>query len=218
MKVLSQLEAGQCLATRLAPLVRDTPLVIAITPGGAAVGAELAAALTAPLDILTVLRLEVPGRSHSTFGAVADGAVVLTPERVRDLGLPSDYVDFLVAQARSEAERVTHARRGSEAPMPLAGRTVILVDDGSTEATLAIGAATALRRAGVARLIFAAPQVGPELARALETLTDTEVLLEEPGFGTQVRDPRFSHTTEFDIHALVSRNRKSTPSLPVASI
>lgn len=212
MKVLSQLEAGRRLARGVSLVVKDTPIVIAITPGGAAVGAEVADILTAPLDVLTVVRLEVPGRMHSTFGAVADGTVVLMPEQVRELDLPADYVDALAELARSDVDRITHFRRGQEPAVPLHHRTVVLVDDGSADATLAVGAATALRRAGVGRLVFAAPYAGPELTRALAGLADQLVVLEEFG-ATQVRDPSFSQTTEFDIHDLVCRNRKSSASL-----
>jgi putative phosphoribosyl transferase len=215
MKVLSQVEAGQRLARGVAQVLKDTPIIIAITPGGAAVGAEMADVLAAPLDVLTVVRLEVPGRMHSTFGAVADGTVVLIPDQVRELGLPADYVDALAALARNDANRITQVRRGMELPVPLDHQTVVLVDDGSADATLAVSASTALRRAGVGRLIFAAPQAGAELARGLQGLADELVLLEESGRSTQVRDPSFSHTTEFDVHALVCRNRKSTASLAV---
>lgn len=218
MKVLSQVEAGQRLARGVCLAVKETPLVIAFTPGGAAVGAELAGNLAAPLDMLTVVRLEVPGRMHSTFGAVADGAVVLMPERVADLGLPRDYVDSLAELARCDVERITNARRGAEPAIPLAQRTVVLVDDGSAETTLVLSAATALRRAGVSRLVFASPQAQPDLVRALDPIADQLVLLEEPGIITQVRDPSFIQTTEWDIHDLVCRNRKSIPRIPVPTI
>ena len=218
MKVLTQLEAGQRLARGVSLALEETPLVIVITLGGAAVGAEVARLLGAPLDVLTVVRLEVPGRMHSTFGAVADGTVVLMPERVRDLALPDDYVGSLTDLARDEVDRITHARRGREPAVPLSQRSVALVDDGSADLTLAVGAATALRRAGVHRLVFAAPEAGPELVRAMERLADELVLLELPGAGALVRDPSFTQTTEFDVHDLVSRNRRESGRVPAPAM
>ncbi len=209
MKVMSQSEAGQRLARGIALAAREVPLVLAITPGGAAVSAEVAASLGAELDVLTVVRLEVPGRMHSTFGAVADGAVFLQPDRVRELDLPGDYVDSLASLARTDVERITSARRGHESAIPLAGRTIALVDDGSADATLMMGAVTALRRSGVKRIIVASPEVALELGDFLARAADEQVVLDRIGAGTQVRDPSFSHTTEHDILDLVRRNRQS---------
>lgn len=217
MKVLSQQEAGQRLARGVWCAAHETPVIIAITPGGACVGASVASALGAPLDVLTVVRLEVPGRMHSTFGAVADGAVVLLPEKTQEQNLPRDYVDALVELARGDVERITQARRGGEPALALGGRIVALTDDGSADATLLMGAATALRRAGVKRLIVAVPELAPGLADQLAQVADEQVSLDRPGAGTQVRDPSFVHTTEHDILDLVRRNRHASGRVPAGS-
>jgi putative phosphoribosyl transferase len=215
MKVLSQIDAGRRLAQGVSLLVSGDLLVIAITPGGASVGAELARQLAAPLDIMTVMRLEVPGRPHSTFGAVGDGSTVLQPERIRELGLPEDYVAATTHLARAEVDRMTHLRRGAEPALPVQGRTVVLVDDGSSEAMLMVSAVIALRRALVARLVVAAPIIHAELDHALEGMAVERVRLESSDSTTQVRDPSFTQTTEFDIHDLVSQNRKSMPAVRI---
>lgn len=211
MRVLSHNDAGRRLAQGVSLLGASDLLVIAVTPGGASVGAELARQLVAPLDIMTLIRLDVPGRPHSIFGAVCDGITVLQPERIRELGLPDDYVAALIRLARTEVERLTHGRRGAEPALPVQGRTVVLVDDGSAEAMLMVSAAAALRRAPVARLVVAVPIIHAELDRALEEMAVERVRLEGPESTTQVRDPSFSQTTVFDIHNLVRQNRRSLP-------
>jgi predicted phosphoribosyltransferase len=211
MVVLSQEEAGRRLARGLALAVRETPLVLALSPGGARVAGEIARVLGAPLDIIAATRLEVPGRPRSTFGAVADGAIVLLHDRIRTLGLPQDYVDGLIELARAEVDRVAASWRGHESALPLKNRTVILVDDGATDAVLVVGAATALRQSGIARLFFATPTASAELCQALRGVVDERIMLYEPEgpAATQVRDPSFAHTTEFDVHALVRRSREN---------
>jgi putative phosphoribosyl transferase len=211
MVILSQEEAGRRLARGLALVFREAPVVVALSAGGAKVAGEIAHVLGSPLDIIAVTRLEVPGRPRSTFGAVADGAIVLLHERIRALALPQDYVDSLIEMARVEVARVAAAWRGEEQPIPLKGRGVVLADDGRTDAVLVVGAATALRRAGVARLVFATPTACGELCQALEGLVDERILLYEPEgpAATQVQDPSFAHTTEFDVHALVRRSREN---------
>lgn len=211
MVVLSQEEAGRRLARGLALVLRETPLVLALSPAGARVAGEIGRVLGAPLDMIAVTRLEVPGRPRSTFGAVADGAIVLLHDRIRALGLPQDYVNGLIELARAEVDRVTAAWRGGESALPLKDRTVVLADDGCMEAVLLVGAATALRQAGVSRLYLATPTASAELCQALQGLIDERIVLYEPECldTAQVRDPSFAHTTEFDVHALVRRSRKN---------
>jgi predicted phosphoribosyltransferase len=158
---------------------------------------------------MAVSRLEVPGRRRSVFGAVADRAAVVLPERIRQLDLPSDYVYSLIQVARAEVERVTAIRRGSASAIPLEDRPVVLVDDGSADTILLVGALTALRRAGARYLVFAAPFAGVDLYQALHGLVDERVLLNEPGSPTQVMDPSFSQTTERDVPEFVRHNRES---------
>lgn len=208
MVVLSQEEAGRRLAKGVSLAVREVPLVLALSPGGARVAGEIARVLEAPLDIIATTRLDVPGRPRSTFGAVADGATVLLEDRIHTLGLPRDYVDGLINLARMEVDRVSAAWRGSEKALAVKDRTVVLVDDGASEAVLVVGAATAIRKLGVARLFFATPTATVELCQALAGVVDERIMLYEPEcIGTQVRDPSFAHTTEFDVHALVRRSR-----------
>ncbi len=210
MVVLSQEEAGRRLAEGVSLVVREIPLVLALSPGGARVAGEIARVLGAPLDIIATTRLEVPGRPRSTFGAVADGATVLLEDRIRTLGLPRDYVDGLIELARLEVDRVAAAWRGNEKALPLKDRAVVLVDDGASEAVLVVGAATALRQFGVARLFFATPTASADLCQALRGVVDERIMLYEPEcHDTQVRDPSFAHTTEFDVHALVRRSREN---------
>lgn len=210
MVILTQEEAGRRLAQGVGALVQEVPVVIAASAGGVRVAGELALALEAPLDVIGVTRLDVPGRARSVFGAVADGTTILLERRVRDLGLPPDYLASLVELAHRKVDRLTAAWRGCEPAVPIAGRTVILADDGSTEALILVGAATALREAGARQIILAAPTASGELCQALHGVADARVLLyeEQPIRGPQVRDPSFANTTDHDIHALVRQSRR----------
>jgi len=211
MVILTQEEAGRRLAQGVAALLQEVPVVVAVSAGGVRVAGGVAKVLEGPLDVIGVTRLEVPGRPRSIFGAVADGATILLEARVQELGLPPDYVASLVELAQRDVHRLAAAWRGGEAPVALAGRTVVLVDDGATEAVLVVGAATALREGGVRRLVFTAPSATTELCHALAGIADDRVLLyeQEALQATQVRDPSFAHTTDFDVHALVRRSRQS---------
>lgn len=209
MVIMSRIEAGRKLAMGLMPTVQGADLVVvALSPAGARVAAEIAQLHEAPLDVITACRLEVPGRARSAFGAVADGSTFTIPERVATLGLPDDYVDWLVARARREVERDTIALRGSAPPVDLHGKVAVLVDDGLSEAVLVAAGAKALREGGAASVIFAAPGAGAELCHQLENLVDAMVLLYEPdAAGACVRDPTFAQVTRVDVRNMVRRSR-----------
>lgn len=217
MVILTRIEAGRRLAMGLMPTVQGASVVVvALSPGGVRVGAEIARLHEAPLDIITASRLEVPGRARSVFGAVAAGATLLLPSRVAALGLPEDYVAGMVERARREVEQEAGAWRGGAPPVEVQGRVVVLADDGLSEPVLIAVAVQALRAAGAAQVVFAAPNAGPELCQALTDLVDARVLLYEPDAApiACIRDPNFVQTTRMDVRNLVRRSR---PDLPVVT-
>lgn len=218
MRTLTRLEAGRRLAVGLAALVKEAPVVMAISPGGARVASEIARAFDAPLDVIAVSRLEVPGRAHSTFGAVADGEAIITSRRVLELGLPHSYVTGLADLARREVERTAAGWRGNAPPLPLADRIVILVDDGGSDAVELAAGAQALRKAGARQVVLATPTETAELRAALDECCDHQLLLYEPGEPdcALVCDPGLVQTTRFDVRAMVQRSRSELATGPAS--
>ncbi|MFN8645411.1 MAG: phosphoribosyltransferase family protein [Gemmatimonadales bacterium] len=215
MLILTRAETGRRLAVGLGALVQDVPVVVALSAGGARVASEVARALEAPLDVIAVCRLEVPGRPHGAFGAVADGTVSVEPERLRALDLPPDYTERLIAEATRVAEGLARSWRGGAAPVPLAGRAVILADDGLAEAMLVVAAARAFREQGAARVIFAAPHASRELVRRLEALPVTPCLLYPPDavVAAMICDPTFEQTTGGEVGSMVRHSRPGLPAV-----
>src|SRR5436189_6485610 len=102
-----RVEAGQLLATRLAPLAdRSDVLVLALPRGGVPVAFEVAHALRAPLDVFIVRKLGVPGQDELAMGAIATGGVrVLNEDVVGALGLSAKVIDAVAAREEKELER-----------------------------------------------------------------------------------------------------------------
>ena len=157
-------EAGRRLAELLAELSLPSPLVLGIPRGGVVVADEVASALGAPLDVVVVRKLGYPGHEEAAFGAVGEGGVLapaslaeLTPE---DRGY--DVVRRTIA-ARSEevTERVERYRGGRE-PVPIAGTSAIVVDDGIATGYTFAAALAVVRRHEPAELIGAAPVASAE--------------------------------------------------------
>jgi putative phosphoribosyl transferase len=131
-------EAGRFLASRLTEYAdRPEVLVLALPRGGVPVAFEVARALHAPLDVLLVRKLGLPGHEELAMGAIASGGVrVLNEDVVRGLHIPEEFIDAVAAAEQRELEWRDRLYRGDRPPSDVRGRTVILVDDGLAPAPL----------------------------------------------------------------------------------
>jgi putative phosphoribosyl transferase len=170
-------EAGQKVASRLSGYFGQADvLVLALPRGGVPVGCEVARALHAPVDIFVVRKLGVPWNPELAMGAVATGGVrVLEQDTVRSLAIPNEEIAKVAAQEELELERRERAYRGSRVPIPIAGKRVILVDDGiATGSTMRAGVA-ALRKLQPARIVIAVPVAPRATCAILRKLADEVV-------------------------------------------
>src|SRR6478672_10727134 len=125
--------AGRQPAARLQQLRGEKPAVLALARGGVPVGFEIAEGLDAPLDIVLVGKIGVPWLPELALGAVVDGAdsqVIINDILAAELGVDQNYITSETARQLEEIERRRKVYLGNRKPVPLAGRTVILVDDG----------------------------------------------------------------------------------------
>ncbi|GJF11459.1 phosphoribosyltransferase [Mycolicibacterium cyprinidarum] len=158
-------EAGRVLAPDLARcLDRNGPdelQVLGLARGGVPVGWEVAAFLRAPLDVCLVRKLGVPQWPELAMGAVATGGgVVYNDDLIRSLGVSDDEIRDAVARETTELGRREQTYRVDRGALVLAGRTVILVDDGIATGASMTAAARSVRQAGATRIIVGVP-VGP---------------------------------------------------------
>jgi putative phosphoribosyl transferase len=174
--------AGKALAKALAHYRdRSDVLVLALPRGGLPVAREIAAALGAALDILIVRKLGAPGNPELAMGAIASGGVrVMNDDIVAGLGVTPQQIDAIAATEQRELERRERVYRGERPHPPLAGRCVILVDDGvATGATMRAGIA-ALKALGAARIVVAVAVAPVRTVRELESDADEVVCLATP--------------------------------------
>ena len=203
-------EAGAVLAAAMADRVSGPATVLAIPRGGVAVARPVARALGAPLDVVIPRKLRAPDNPELAIGAVAPGVMVLHERAVRQLGVTPGYLEEEAGRQEAEIARREAVYRGGRAPAPVAGRTVVVVDDGVATGATAVAALRWARAAGADRVVFAAP-VGPPAARAhLEPEADEVVLLEEPfGFlavGEWYRD--FDQVSDEEVVAMLDEGER----------
>jgi putative phosphoribosyl transferase len=176
------------------------------------VGFEISRSLGAPLDVFVSRKLGAPGQPEFGIGAVAPGGVrVLNGDIVERLGIPEDYLEMVTRTEMAEVERRLRHFRGGRPEPEVAGRTVILVDDGLATGVTARAAVESLKRLGPRRLILAAPVCAAQTAELLGPEVDELVCLEAPpdlgAIGFWYRD--FSQTSDEEVIELLERARQA---------
>lgn len=155
-------DAGRILAHSLMQYAdRDDVLVLGLPRGGAITAEPIANALHAPLDVLLVRKLGVPGREELAMGAIATGGTrVLHDIVIQGLGISDEVIENVTERERGELLRRQHAYRGDRPEPQIAARCVILVDDGLATGSTMRAAVQAVREHHPSRVVVAVP-VGP---------------------------------------------------------
>jgi len=174
-------DAGKRLAARLEHLRGTDPVVLGLPRGGVPVAAEVARALGAPLDVIVVRKLGVPFQPELGMGAIGEGGVrVLNEQVIRLTGATADEIAGVEERERAEVTRRARLFRGDRPSVPLAGRTVIVVDDGIATGGTARAALQVARGHGAARIVLAVPVASPDAIQLLSADADEIICLETP--------------------------------------
>lgn len=183
MRFPDRREAGRRLATRLAALPPRDPVVLALPRGGVPVGLEIARALAAPLDVILVRKIGAPGQEEYALAAIAEGdppELVINPAFRHEMGALGAYLDKAKAAALVEIARRRARYLPGRAPVPLAGRTAIVVDDGIATGATMLAALRAVRHRKPASLVLAVPVAPPDTLARLRGEVDEAICLSAP--------------------------------------
>ena len=178
-------EAGRRLATALMRYKAESPVVLAVPRGGVPVAYEVARALEAPLDIIVARKLGAPGQHELGLGAIVDGdhpQSVLNEDIIRELRVSTQYIQAEIEAELKEIRRRQAAYRKGRPATVLAGRTVIVVDDGIATGGSIRAALRGVRRMGPGKVVLAVPVAPPETIAALRGEADEVVCLETPEY------------------------------------
>jgi len=204
-RLRDRVDAGRRLATLLIRF-ENAPktIVLGLPRGGVPVAAAVASALDLPLDILVVRKLGVPGYAEVAFGAIASGGIeVLNMDVIRSARLDELDIERVRSEQTRELRRREQAYRGDRDPVEIAGRTVIVVDDGTATGATMRAAVEALRSAGPAKIIVAVGVAPPDVVGKLRKSADEVVSVLMPrnfmAVGAWYED--FTQTTDKEVVA-----------------
>lgn len=173
-------DAGRHLARELRPLRGPDVVVLGLPRGGVIVAAEVARALGAPLDVLVSRKIGLPGHPEFGIGAVAPGVVHIDRDAVARFGVSEEYLRQAVADQQREVARREAGYRGARPRLDLAGKTVVIVDDGLATGVTARAAIESVKARDPHAVHFAAPVCASESAEALGALAAGVVCLDCP--------------------------------------
>jgi predicted phosphoribosyltransferase len=208
-------DAGRRLAGELMAYADDPDVrVLALPRGGVPVGFEVARALRAPLDVFIVRKLGVPGHEEFAMGALATGGVgVLNEDVIEHLGVTGPELQRVINAERRELERRERLYRGERGPPDVAGRKVILVDDGLATGSTMRAAVEAVRVEGPRQVVVAVPIAAPETCEAFQAVADDIVcsLTPEPFLAVGLWYDDFAQTSDEEVRALLEEARETLP-------
>lgn len=202
-----RLHAGRELAGLLASYAgRPDVTILALPRGGVPVAAQVADALGAPLDVFLVRKLGTPGHRELAMGAIASGGVrVVNEDVVRWLGISPGQLERAAAEEAIELERREATYRDGRAPADVAGRIVVLVDDGLATGSTMRAAVQAVKQRNPAKVIVAVPVGARETCRGLQAIADEVICARTPEPFSAVGQwyLNFDQTSDDEVRALL---------------
>jgi len=205
-------DAGRRLAKVLAKRkdLNQPLVVLGIPRGGLVVADEVAEALSASLDVIIVRKLRAPFQPELGIGAVVNGdhISIINEELVRDAGISLEYLEGEIAYQQKEVERRLRLYRGDRPPLDVAGKSVIVIDDGIATGYTFRAALEGLRRRNPALLIAAVPVAARSSVDMVSAFADETICLGMPfpfnAVGEWYRN--FDQVEDEDAIAILQRN------------
>ena len=205
--------AGAALAGEMQQRPLRAPvLVLALPRGGVPVAYEVARVLDAPLDVMLVRKVGMPGQPELAIGAVASGDIVVRdPTIEQEVPGIAEAFDRIAAGERRELLRREQVYRAGLEPLALEGKTVVLVDDGLATGSTKLAAVRAARAGRAATIVVAAPVASPQAVDLLAPEADAIVILQIPALLFAIGEwyERFEQLEDDEVCRLLERHRRS---------
>ena len=198
-----RLDAARQLATALNHYKAQHPVVLAIPRGAVPMALVLAQQLGADMDVVLVRKLRAPYMPEVAIGAVDESGKTYLAPYAQDMGADWDYLQEEKKTQLAVLQRRQQQYNAIRQPLPIAARTVIVIDDGLATGATMIAALQVLRQHHPARLICAVPVANPDALEKVRPWANELVCLSAPedfqGVGQFYRD--FQQVEDEDVLA-----------------
>ncbi len=191
--------------------LRPPLLVLGLPRGGVAVADKVASELEAPLDVMLVRKIGMPGQPELAIGAIASGNIVVhEPQVEKEIAGLAETFNTLVETERRELERRERVFRAGLPPLALQGKTVILVDDGIATGSTMLAALRAARKAGATSIVAAAPVASPEATELIRAEADDVVIVHIPALLRAIGEwyEQFEQLEDAEVSRLLALHRR----------
>jgi predicted phosphoribosyltransferase len=219
MPFIDRIDAGKQLAKALAGYKGRQPVVLGLPRGGVPVAAEIATALDAPLDLILVRKIGVPYQPELAMGAVVDGSEPITVRNedvIRLSGVSESEFNAVRDQELAEIERRRKRYLGDRPHPQIAGRTIIVVDDGVATGATTRAALRATRMRKPDKLVLAVPVAPTDSLKELRDEADEVICLEDyeefGAIGLFYSD--FRQISDTEVIELLARHPVKSQSVP----
>jgi predicted phosphoribosyltransferase len=176
-------DAGRKLAEALLKYKGRHPVILALPRGGVPVAAEVAGALDAPLDLLLVRKIGLPGQPELAMGAVADGegmTIIRNTDIIEACSVSPEEFEAACSEERAEIERRRKRYLGDRARSEVKGQIAIIIDDGIATGATTLAAIKAVRKREPKELVLAVPVAPLDTIERLHPEVDAIVCLDTP--------------------------------------
>ncbi|MGB3535537.1 MAG: phosphoribosyltransferase [Microcoleaceae cyanobacterium] len=221
-RLKNRLEAGRLLSEKLQNYAnRSDVLVLGLPRGGVPVAFEIATALHVLLDVCIVRKIGVPSHKELAMGAIGPGEVLTVNQEVVDnWGISDSVFQSVVEQERIELQRRDRLYRGTNPPVNVTDRTIILVDDGIATGSTLLAAIATLRHQQPSNIIVAVPVAPRSFCLKLQQQIDRLICLIAPtrfsAISCWYKD--FSQTSDEEVQTLLKIHKLNSSSSPIPDI
>lgn len=204
-------DAGRQLADVLDRRSLEDAVVVGLARGGVEVAVEVARELALPLDAVAVRKIGHPWQPEYGIGAVTpggDGVYVRSHD-----GLDDEELARAVEQARSKAAVLDRTLHEHHSPIPLDGRTALLVDDGLATGATMVASVRWARSRGAGRVVVAVPVGAAQSLELLRAEADEVVCphAEQEFWAVGLWYDDFRQVSDTEVLALLERAAREAP-------